>query len=89
MLFKPLLTVYLQLPMVYESQLKGINKKEYGHGTLVHLYNMDIEIRMYFLYFSSSFFKFLDKGKKGLTSSEDVEDVGDDNPGQCDEVPQA
>ena len=54
--------------MVYESQLKGINKKEYGHGTLVHLYNMDIEIRMYFLYFSSSFFKFLDKGKKGLTS---------------------
>ena len=55
--------------MVYESQLKGINKKEYGHGTLVHLYNMDIEIRMYFLYFSTSFFKCLDTGKKGLTSS--------------------
>ena len=50
---------------------------------------IEIEIRMYFLYFSSSFFKCLDKGKKGLTSSEDVEDVGDDNPGQCDEVPQA
>ena len=35
MLFKPLLTVYLQLPIstVYELQLKGINQKEDEHGT--------------------------------------------------------